>query len=203
MLLIPLLLAQATHAVTVHVYIYGGQADALLYVNGSLIYVNGNQTVNVPNSTLQVYVESPLQYRVFVNGVESDNLSLNPWTSDTINITVRPILYQLNVTVKGPGTLSLRFPNSTQVKVNESASLQVQAGTLITIVAIPKPGYSVGNWSNGFVGNEVWYLVYNDTNITVYFVKSPQTSRTVPAVSYSGLGLLAVLGGVYWFTRRR
>lgn len=202
-LLIPLLLVQVVHGVTIHVYIYGGQADALLYTNGSIIYVNGNQTLNVPNSTLEVYVESPLPYTVFINGVQTDNLSLSPWRHDVINITVRPVIFQFNITVKGPGTVVVKFPNSSQVKVNESTSLQVQEGTLLTITVNPRPGYTVGNWSNGFVGNQVWYMVYNNTNITVYFVKSPPTVRNSPAISYSGLGLLAVLGGVYWFTRRK
>ncbi|QKR00439.1 hypothetical protein GWK48_08695 [Metallosphaera tengchongensis] len=203
LLLIPLLVVPVVHGITLHIYIYGQGVNAFLYVNGSFLSVSRNDTVEVPNGTVQLFVNSfDPSSKVFINGVQTDNLTFLPWRVNNINITSEPTYYFLEIKVVGPGHVVVRFENSSQVETNETLKIKVVAGTILTIVGVPNSGYSV-NWSGGLSGSQIWYIVYNNANLTAQFVKSSVVKTTNVGLSFSGIGLLAVIGGVYWFTRRR
>ncbi|MEM3914466.1 MAG: hypothetical protein QXX67_03935 [Metallosphaera sp.] len=201
--LIPLLLAINVHAAPLHVFLYGEPAQVILYSNGTVIYVGSNETINVQDSTLQVYVSSIMPYSsIFVNGVKTDNLTLLPNVS-TLNVTVEPLYFTVQVNTLGDGYLNVKLANSSIIKVNGTKIFRVRAGDLITLYAVPNSGYSVSNWSNGMVGNQIWVMIYNNTNLTVSFSKNTIRSGVEPDISYTSLGFLAILGGVYLFTKRR
>ncbi|AWR98758.1 InlB B-repeat-containing protein [Metallosphaera hakonensis] len=192
------------HGVTLHVFIYGYQTQVLLYENGTFLFANSNATFNVPNSTVQVYVNSlSPSSEILINGIKTSNLTINPARTTVLNVTVKPLYYHVEVNVEGPGSVYVIFPNESRIKVNGTEGFNVQAGTVLTLTASPDQGYSIMNWSDGLVGNQIWYMVYNDSNLTAYFVKSPETNHFGPGVSYAGIGLLALLGGMYWFARKK